>query len=429
MENNTEVKIFMPKKIVSLLLTAVLAVQCCLLASAAAQPDRNVNKLRDVSENDWYYVYVKRLYEDGIINGVTDTSYSPDSEVKTSEIAALITRYSGNERTAENCAAYLTRKNIEGANLWYAGYIQLMCDMGIFDSADIERYGIVLTESGGAAISKSSAALIDSPVRRMDVVKFIAKSFEIKKGRTETNRLKSEISGNGNEFINGGGYDDETLEKIKGMIADYEDIRYEYRTFFLKCYYNGIIRGDENGNVLPRNNLRRSELAKIIATVIYYDMRENDIRDLPEACVITSGDYYISPTDGGKVLKKEKAEKILRERAKNIKTDNSGNYIKINIYQNNIIPAGYLSEIYIYRYDGGATHEEGKLNCSTNVNEYFPKNDSFSISKENKPANDIIGYAYLILRDLNRNGEIAGAVMYNIDFNGNLKDASVYYLP
>jgi hypothetical protein len=421
----------MNKKIIMLFFAVILIFQFCLCAAAASQPTRNINNFKDVSQNDWFYVFVKRLYEEEIINGMSVNSYAPNAEVKTSEAAALIARYLGIEHMAEKCRNFLLKNNVEGAGLWYSGYIQLLCDTGIFGESEIEQYGLNLMDSGGAIISKNAAAIIDSPIKRMDIVKFIAKSFELKTGVTKTNRLlKSEISGTGNEFINGGGYDYESLDKIKYLISDYDNIPDEYKDYFLKCYYNGIIRGNEKSEVLPYNNLRRSELAKIIATVMYFDLRGSEIRDIPASCIINANDYAVSSANGSVFLKKEKAEQIIKEQLKNIKVVNLIESINVNISQTNIVPAGYLNEIYVYRYENNAMIEVGRVNSNTNSNEYFPKEVNFYVSKYsiNSP-NDFAGCIYMILRDLNRGGEVAGAVMYNIDSNGNLKDTPVYNLP
>ena len=425
----------MKKRIVMLFLAAVMAMQICLIPSglSVSAETRDVNNFRDISINDWFYIYVKQLYEDNIINGVTEDSYSPNTDVKTSEVAALITRYLGLEHLAVKCKDFLVRNNVTGANLWYSGYIQLMCDTGIFDKKEIARCGVEIQKNGSAVISKNSQSLIDSPIKRMDMVRLIIRSFEIKSNIAKSaNILNNEISGNGNEFITGGGYDLDTLNKIKNLISDYENIPDEYKELFLKCYYNGIVRGNEKGEVLPYNNLKRSELAKIIATVLYFDLRENDIRDIPEVCVIKSSDYSVSSVDGSRFLKKEKAVQILREQFKNINAVNvtDKNEIRITVNQKNIIPAGYLNEIYVYKYENGVAFEAGRINCATNTDEYFPKESAVSVSKSSiKSQSDFVGYIYLVLRDLNRGGEIAGAVMYNFDGNGNLKDASVYYLP
>jgi hypothetical protein len=415
------------KKTISLFVFFALIAPLCFFAVFALQ---DVSVFSDVSRGDWYYVYVKRLYESGVVKGVTNNSYAPESEVKTSELAALIARYLGLEYTAEKSRDFLIRNSVEGSNLWYSGYIQLMCDLGIFEIAEIADYGIKLLGGGlaGAAISPEAAAALENPIKRRDVAKYIAKSFEIKKGRTKTNFLKSEISPNGNEFITGGGYDREILDQIKSMISDYSDIPEQYGEYFLKCYYNGIIRGDEKGRVSPGSNLKRSELAKIIASVLYFDLRGSDLRKLPAECFISQLDYYISPADNSPALKTIKAERILSEQAKNIRIENFADSVSVIVEQKNIIPAGYLNEIYIYICQNGDYALLGKLNCASNPDEYFPREAAFSFPKTNEAGPDL-GFVYLILRDLTKNGEIAGALSYEVGVNGNLKNVSAYNLP
>jgi hypothetical protein len=329
---------------------------------------------------------------------------------------------------AEKSRDFLARNKVEGAGLWYSGYIQLMCDLGIFGGEELDFYGIKLMGGGGAAISESAALAIEAPIKRMDAAKFIAKSFEIKKGRTRTNFLKSEIGGNGNEFINGGGYDREILGQIKTAIADYSEIPDPYREYFQKCFYNGIIRGDEKGKVSPTSTLKRGELAKIIASVLYFELRGSDLRELPEECAIGQGDYFLSPADGAPVLKQEKAERILAEQAKSISAENLKDSVSISVSQKNIIPAGYLAETYIYAYESGTPAMVGALNCASNADAYYPKEASFQIPKTGASGASL-GFVYLVLRDLKRRGEVAGALMYEIGASGNLKNISARELP
>ena len=422
------------KKIISLAAAAVLTFQIfifspVLVADAQTGGGNNVNDFKDVSPSDWFYVYVKRLYEDGLVNGVAKDTYAPYSETKTSEVAAFIVRYLGNEYEAEKAKNYLKRNNIDGADLWYSGYIQTMCDMGIFDKDDIERYGLKITETGAAHISEEAAKAIEAPLKRMHMAKFIAKSFEIIYWRTQADGpLPREISGNGHELITGGGYDAATLEKIKPLISDYGAIPDGYHMYFLKCYYNGIVRGNGRGEVLPETNLKRGELAKIIATAMYFDLRGEDLRELPEPCKISESDYAVLSVDGSLSLKREKAEQILKEQASYTKASNNGDSVGINVIRQNVIPKGFLCEIYIYRYDGSATYEVAALNNSANTNSFFPKEESFSIAKAGKSGSDSVGYIYFILRDLQRNGETAGALMFNITASGTLAGTSVYYI-
>ena len=416
----------MTSKPIKILLAVVLAVQACLFPAAA----RDITDFRDVSPGDWYYVYIKQLYEDGLVNGVGDSLYAPENTVKTSEVAAMIIRYLGAEYSSSKSSAALTGGGIEGAELWYSGYIQTMCDMGIFEAADIARCGLRLTDTGAVCISPEAAAAIDAPINRMDVVKFIARSFELERGRGRSDGpLPREISGNGHELITGGGYDEASLEKIAPLIGDYETIPEEYRIYFLKCYYNGIIRGNEQREVLPYDNMKRSELAKVIAAVMYSGLRAADIRELPAACAVSADDYAVSSVDGRALLKKEAAERILAEQAQYTAAYDAGSRVIINIGRGNIVPAGFLVEAYIYKYEiGGSVYEVGRLNCAADSDPYFPKESSFAITKSDSRS-DCVGYVYFVLRDLNRGGEIAGALMYNIAPSGNLSAAQVYYLP
>jgi len=403
----------------------IFALVLALAMPAGAQSVRNINNFRDVSESDWFYPYVKRLYEDGLINGISERLYAPHDTVKTSEVAAMITRYLGLEDTAVRRRADLSENNIAGHRLWYSGYVQVLRELYIIDDAYFEQFGLSADEDGQVIISSRSAALIDAPIKRMDMIKMIAGSFELRESNILKSRslLPSELSGNGNEFIRGGGYDRELLDWIAfNRITDYEDIPRGYRTQFLKLVYNGIISGNQHRQVLPHDYLTRAELARIIASVIYFDLRDDDLRELPEACIISEQDYDVSSADGSKFLKQDKAVLILNEQAKNISASVlADGRININIEQKNIIPAGFINEIYIYVYEGGVAQEAGRINGSANPGEFLPRVMDFRIAGP--------GYVYLVLRDLTRNGEIAGAVMLNISADGRLREASVYNLP
>ncbi|MCL2096462.1 MAG: S-layer homology domain-containing protein [Oscillospiraceae bacterium] len=409
----------------------IITAHMCFMSApvqVAAQSARKISDFTDVVQSDWFYIYVKQLYEDGIINGVSENSYDPDADVKMSEAAALIVRYLGNGRLAEISRESKRRNNIEGAELWYSGYIQAMIDMGIFDDSDMERYKLRRADSGSAHISEEAAAVLDSPVKRADIIKFISKSFEIEWWRVNSNNLlKSDISGNGHEFITGGGYDRDILESIKSMISDYGDIPEDYRMFFLRCYYNGIVRGNAAGEVKPHDNLKRSELARIISSVMYFDMRNPDIRSLPALCAVTDGDYSVSSVDGSRILKKEKAETILREQSRFTRLSDAGTYVSVSVIQQNIIPQGFYLEAYLYAYVGGEVWPAGSVNAAANTHPYFPKENAFTIEKSGKSGGENVGYIYFVLRDMKRGGEVAGAVMFNITANAALRDAPVYY--
>ena len=377
----------------------------------------------DVSTGSWYYPYVKRLYEDFIINGVSYDRFAPEQSVAVSEVAALITRYLGLENTANQRRMVMLGNDIKGAKLWYSGYIQVIRELGILDDAYIARLALVFDNSGELIISSEADRRITAPITRKDMVMLIARSFEIQQtSKLRTNGLlPSEISGNGNEFITGGGYDLAVFDYIAAnRIIDFYDIPEDYRIYFLKLVYNGIIGGDHEGRVLPYNNLRRSELARIIASVLYFDLRTADFRELPEASILRAEDFVISRLDGSRFLQYERAQQILREQAQGISASVSGENVNIKIEERNIIPKGFLGEIYVYRFAGEITTEIGGVNSAANTSIYFPREHNFTMAGGANP----IGYIYLVLRDLTRGGEVAGALILYINADGSLREAS-----
>lgn len=52
---------------------------------------------KDVPKNHWAYAIISKLYEDGIINGVSETSFDPSAPIKRQDMAKLI--YEANEKS------------------------------------------------------------------------------------------------------------------------------------------------------------------------------------------------------------------------------------------------------------------------------------------------------------------------------------------
>ena len=142
---------------------------------------------------------------------------------------------------------------------------------------------------------------------------------------------------------------------------------------------------------------------------------------MPEVSIIRDEDFVFSSTDGSRILRCERAQQILREQARGISASVAadGN-INIRIEELNIIPAGFLGEIYIYRFFGGIASEVGRVTGESNTNRYFPREHNFVMTAGPNP----VGYVYLILRDLTRRGEVAGALVIHINSDGSLREIS-----
>jgi len=180
-----------PRKLLPLLIAAVLLIPA-FPASAAAK--RDVAALADVAPTDWFYPYVKRLYEDGVINGVAADRYAPYEPARLTELAALITRYLGLEGHAARRKAELEAAGVPGASLWYSGYIQTMADAGILRPEDLRALGASVTFEGYVFIPLTAEPRLEAPVLRKDAARYIARSFELDGVNVKSNRLSPEIS-------------------------------------------------------------------------------------------------------------------------------------------------------------------------------------------------------------------------------------------
>lgn len=63
-----------------------------ILVRALGLPEKVNNIFDDVSENDWYYVYVNTAYSYGIINGVSERAFLPGGEITREETATMLLR-------------------------------------------------------------------------------------------------------------------------------------------------------------------------------------------------------------------------------------------------------------------------------------------------------------------------------------------------
>lgn len=82
----------MRQRIGSLLLLFSLALSLVLPAAAAGEMN-----FSDVKADDWYYQYVKDLYDLGVVDGTTPTTYSPQKDVTFAQALKLILMAAGYE--------------------------------------------------------------------------------------------------------------------------------------------------------------------------------------------------------------------------------------------------------------------------------------------------------------------------------------------
>ena len=107
----------MKQRVLSLLLLTVLTFSLAVPAAAADDLP-----FTDVKSTAWYYSYVKDLYDNGIVNGVTPTTFAPQSSVKLGEALKLILMAAGYADQAPT------------ASHWASGFYQLAQTKGFLPS-------------------------------------------------------------------------------------------------------------------------------------------------------------------------------------------------------------------------------------------------------------------------------------------------------
>lgn len=274
----------------------------------------------DVREGDWHYAYIMPLAESGILQGMTPTTFEPSGKLTAAQLLTLVTRFLGLEERAQT----LARQN----DVWFYGYAAALCEKGIIDKSDFK----LEEKDEKLVISSAAYEKLNSPVRRDMTAKIITEAFEYDRS-----------------FIVGGGYDEKSLSLCRADISDYEKIPQNMREYVVKCYYNGIFNGYDDGSFKPEGFLTRAEAAKIISTVLNYSQRERvEHRDLPPTAVVTDNDYAVDQNDN-RALKTQKITDVLWQISNGLAFDTDAITLKID----NIVPAGYVAHARFYTEKDG----------------------------------------------------------------------------
>jgi len=326
-----------------------------------AKEDTNIEVIsaasfRDISEDSWYYKYIDPLAKNGIFLGTSPTTFDPELYLSASQLLTLITRYLGVE---DEVLQYVSDGTVKGSERWYYPYVSVLYSGGFLEEGE---FGIQTNREGSLIIDDSCAEILESPITREKTAELLARSFELDGMGLESKVNYREISAYGHEFIRGGIYDNEAVEKYASLIKDIDDVSSEYLEDVLKCYYNGIFAGDDKGNFSPKAYLKRSEGAKIVAAALYRDLR--DTRDLRERDIeIDDSGVYIG-NDGRAHLTEDTVKTIFEKTMDNISVVNESGKNYLSLSPQSICPDGYYCEILVSRYLYGANYRAYYFNQS-----------------------------------------------------------------
>lgn len=137
----------MKKRVCALLLLFAMVLPMAVPASAAG-----TMAFTDVKSNDWFYPYVKDLYSAGVINGTTNTTFTPYGNVKFGEALKLILLAAGYKAQSPTTSH------------WASGYYRLAAEKKLLPD------GLNLT--------------LDQPINRLQIAEIAMRALGLKRTGT-----------------------------------------------------------------------------------------------------------------------------------------------------------------------------------------------------------------------------------------------------
>ncbi|MCH5209713.1 MAG: cellulase family glycosylhydrolase [Oscillospiraceae bacterium] len=164
----------------------------------------------DVNNGDWFYENVTDMTDSGYLSGYEDGTFRPAGIITKAELVSVVGRVSG-----------LTQKSAQ-TNHWASGMLQAALDAQYYDWDEIPPTGETFNE----------------PITRQLAIKIVMKAF-----------LPDE-RGDYNQAAN--------------SVSDFSNLDGRYYDTVIAAYSNGIVFGDDNGQLNPKSPITRAEACAII---------------------------------------------------------------------------------------------------------------------------------------------------------------------
>ena len=225
-KQNTEWGIVMKKHLVFVLSFIFFAF---FVFSTAVLAQKSAFSFTDVDKNAWYYDEVKEVYEAGIMEGKTSTSFDPTANMNRAEFVTVLARLSGDDLSGKGISLTFSDTDTEA---WYADYV---------------AWGVENDMVKGLPNNKFAP---NQAVSRQEMAVFIDRFIS---------------------YINTSLSDNSKIDTFADAdkVADYAKEAVE------TMRKSGIITGDQNGNFNPTNNASRAEVATVITRIL--PLLDNDI--------------------------------------------------------------------------------------------------------------------------------------------------------
>ena len=221
------------KKLISLLMSVALF---GMSANAALFTDTRTH---------WASEYINALSEKGVINGVSETVFAPNSAVTRAEYLKMIMNSVGMKTVSARKGECLELKGSE----WYAPYLQAVVDEGLLPKEMITDYSVeIVTKADGTTKAVYKGAFNGAlPITRQEMAAITQNLYQYQQNaRTMQTTKKPEPL----RFGDSASISSWAVPAVELAVAQ------------------GFIVGMENGNFEPNSTATRAQAAAIIYRVL-----------------------------------------------------------------------------------------------------------------------------------------------------------------
>lgn len=196
-------------------------------------------RFADITDADWFYHYIRTLYELGLTNGRSETYYSTEASVTVREVLSFAARihslYTYGHAEAGPSQFSVTVPSEQSGLMWHQPYLSYLKATGLAD----DRFDSILYENA----TRAQAAYI------------------------MTLALPAKVFNAPNDLTVSIGY------ASRNFIPDVDDYT-PYQQQILQLYKWGVLTGsDEKGSFYPNAPIRRSEFAALLTRLVLPEQR------------------------------------------------------------------------------------------------------------------------------------------------------------
>lgn len=187
------------------------------LSFSLAVPALAAETFTDVSPTDWYYSYVTQCVEKGLMEGMGDGTFAPESKMTVAQFITVAVKASYASELANQAG---------GSNWWDKAYLTAL-DKGLITANEYAN----------------TSNAMNTPITRKEMA-----------------RIASRVTAAKGEYRE---------QASSSIIPDYSSIGQDYRADVLNVYGKGILAGiDEKGTFNPDGVLTRAEACTVALKIV-----------------------------------------------------------------------------------------------------------------------------------------------------------------